>query len=90
MPLFTPPILLATVGALMRAPRAHLIGHSPVLRAMPGPILLIPLVALLFAGAIHDRLSRGRIHPVSSWVALGSLAWANMSAAIIGPSEALH
>jgi hypothetical protein len=83
-------MLLAIVGALMPAALTHIWGHSPVLREIKAPIILIPLIPLLFAGAVHDRLSRGRIHPVSVWVALALLAWANLRAVVIGPSEAWH
>jgi hypothetical protein len=83
-------MLLATVGALMPASLVHIIGHSPFLREIKAPIILIPLAMLLFASAVHDRLTRGRIHPVSLWVALAMFVWANVRAAIIGPSEAWH
>jgi hypothetical protein len=83
-------MLLATVGALMPAALAHIIGHSPFLRGINAPIILIPLITLLFAGAVHDRLSWGRIHPVSLWVALAMLVWANLRAVVIGPSDTWH
>ena len=83
-------MLLATVGALTPAALAHIIGHSSFLREIKAPIILIPLTALLFAGAVHDRLSRGHIHPVSLWVAVAMLVWANLRAAVIGPSDAWH
>jgi hypothetical protein len=83
-------MLLATVGTLMPAALAHIIGHSPVLREIEAPIILIPLIALLSASAVHDRLSLGRIHPVSLWVALALLVWANLRAAVIGPCDAWH
>jgi hypothetical protein len=83
-------MLLATLGALMPAALAHIIGHSPVLREIRAPIILIPLIMLLFAGAVHDRLSRGRIHPVSLWVPIALFIWANLRAAVIGPSDAWH
>jgi hypothetical protein len=83
-------MLLATVGSLMPAPLAHIIGHSPFLRGIEGPIILIPITLLIFAGAVHDRLSRGRIHPVSLWVPIALLFWANLRAAVIGPSDAWH
>lgn len=81
-------MVLATVGGLMPASLAHLIGHSPVLRQAPGPIILIPLTILYFATAVHDRWSQGRVHPVSLWGAVALLVWANVRAAIIGPSAA--
>jgi len=80
-------MLLATVGSLIPAALAHIIGHSTVLREIEAPIILIPLTALLFAGAVHDRISLGRIHPVSLWVAVAMLVWANLRAALIGPSD---
>jgi hypothetical protein len=83
-------MLLATVGALMGAPLAHVIGHWPLLRNINAPIILIPLVMLYFAGAVHDRLSRGRIHPVALWVPTALFVWANLRAVIIGPSEMWH
>lgn len=81
-------MLFATLGALMPAALAHIIGHWSMLRAIKAPIIVLPLAALLFAPAIHDRLSRGRIHPVSLWVAVAMLVWANVRAAVIGPSDA--
>ena len=81
-------MVLATVGGLMPAALAHLIGHSPTLREIKAPIVLIPLVILFFAPAVHDRWSEGRIHPVSLWVAVGLFVWANLRAALIGPSAA--
>jgi hypothetical protein len=83
-------MLLATVGSLMPAALTHIIGHSPVLRQITAPIITLPLFMLLFAGALHDRLSQGRIHPVSLWVALALFVWANLRAVVIGPSDAWH
>jgi hypothetical protein len=82
-------MLLATVGGLMPAPLAHLIGHSPLLREMR-PIILVPIALLLFASAVYDRISRGRIHPVSSWVALTIFVWDILRNAAIGPGAAWH
>jgi hypothetical protein len=82
-------MLLATIGTLMPAPLAHLIGHTPMLRAHPA-IIVIPIAILLSLSAIHDRVAKGRIHPVSLWVALALFAWANLRAAVIGPSAAWH
>src|SRR5271165_1779694 len=82
-------MLLATVGGLMPAPLAHLIGHFPRLNAMP-PIIIIPLVLFLFASAIYDRVSLGRIHPVSLWVAAAIFVWQLSLNIVIGPSAAWH
>ena len=78
-------MLLATVGSLMGAPLAHVIGQIPALQSMP-PIILVPLVLLYSSHAIYDRFTRGRIHPVSLWVPIGLFVWANLRAGVIGPS----
>jgi hypothetical protein len=82
-------MLLGTVGGLMPAPLAHLIGHLPSLRDKP-PIIVIPIVFFLFAGAVYDRISMGRVHPISLWVALAIFAWDLSLNIIIGPSAAWH
>ena len=73
----------------MRAPLAHVLGHVPALRDK-GPIILVPLVMLYVSHAVYDRLSLGRIHPVSLWGAVALFVWANLRAALIGPSAAWH
>ena len=82
-------MLLATIGGLMPAPLAHLIGHSPLLREIR-PIILLPIALLLFASAVYDRISRGRIHPASLWAALAIFAWDILRNAVIGPSVVWH
>jgi hypothetical protein len=79
-------MLLATVGSLMAAPLAHLISHIPHVRETKAPVILIPLAMLFFAGAVHDHLSRGRIHPVSLWVPIALFLWANLRAVLINPN----
>lgn len=81
-------MLLATVGGLMPAALSHIIGHSHFLRGLHPAIILVPYTAMLFAGAVHDRLTMGKIHPVSLWVALAIFAFSNLRAAVIGPSDA--
>jgi uncharacterized membrane protein YozB (DUF420 family) len=82
-------MLLATVGGLMLAPLAHLIGHLPLPREM-APIVLIPMAFLLFASAAYDRISLGRIHPVSLWGATAILIWDLLRNIAAGPSTAWH
>lgn len=82
-------MLLATI-ALIPAALTHIIGHSPFLREIQAPIIVIPLIMLLFAGAVHDRIYRGRIHPVFLWVPLAMFVWSNLRAVVIGPSETWH
>jgi hypothetical protein len=82
-------MLLATVGALMAAPLAHLLGRLPALRDTP-PVILIPLAMLYLSGAIYDKLTSGRFHPVSLWGGVVLLVWAQARAAVVGPSDAWH
>lgn len=82
-------MFLATVGGLMSAPLAHVIGHMPALRDKPA-IILLPLGVFWASHAVYDRLSFGRIHPVSLWGAVAVFVWSNVRAAIIGPSAAWH
>lgn len=80
---------LATVGGLMSAPLAHAIGHLPQLRDKPA-VILLPLGLLWASHAIHDRISSGRIHPLSLWGGVILFLWSNLRAAFIGPSSAWH
>lgn len=82
-------MLLATVGALMAAPLAHLLAKFPAVRDSPAVIVLL-LALLYFSPAIHDRVSKGRVHPVSIWGGAVLLIWANLRAGFIGPSERWH
>jgi hypothetical protein len=82
-------MLLAAVGSMMAAPLVHLIGYFPALRTVP-PVILLPLAVLYLSSAIHDRLTVGRMHPVSKWVGLSLLAFAMIRATVIGPSAAWH
>jgi uncharacterized membrane protein YozB (DUF420 family) len=79
-------MLLATVGGLMPAPLAHFLGHYHA----PPPLILVPLAALLSASAVHDKISRARIHPVSLRGAVLLLVWFVVQARIIAPSAAWH
>jgi hypothetical protein len=67
-------MLFATVGGLLPAPLAHLIGHFPSLREMV-PIIVVPIALFLFASAAYDRVSLGRMHPVSLWGAVMIFVW---------------
>jgi hypothetical protein len=81
-------MLLATIGGLMPAPLAHLIGH--LFDPRMAPLILVPLIPFLFASAVYDRLSRGRIHPVSLWGALAILLFFLLLNGLIGPSATWH
>jgi len=80
-------MLLGTIGGLMPAPLAHLIGHFP---SIPGPIVVIPIALFLFASAAYDRISAGRIHPASLWGAVIVFGWNLLLNIVIGPSARWH
>ena len=82
-------MLLATVGGLMPAPLAHLIGHIPSLNAV-APVIVVPIALFLFASAVYDRVSFGRVHRVSLWMALTIFVWDVSLNIVIGPSAAWH
>jgi len=82
-------MLLATVGALMNAPLAHFIADFRVFDATPF-VILLPMLALLSASAVYDKLTLGKIHPVSLWGALALFVYGNLRAGLIGPSAAWH
>ncbi len=79
-------MLFATV-ALLPAPFAHLIGHSPALRSFPPTIVLL-ILSTTFASAVYDFIRFRRIHPVSLWVGIGLFVADNLCATVIGPSAA--
>jgi hypothetical protein len=83
-------MLLAVLGGLTPTPVAHVIGRWPVLQ--PWAPIIFPLSLLIFLSfsGIYDRVSEGRIHPVSVW---GGLAVFGSNAAfniVIVPSSEWH
>ena len=78
---------LGTVGGMMPAVLAHIVGHN--LRSMT--VLLVPIVWLaFFSPAIYDRLRFGRFHRVTLWGGILLFLWSNVRAAVIAPSAAWH
>jgi hypothetical protein len=82
-------MLLATAGALMNAPLAHFIAGFSMFDKAPF-VILLPMVLLLSASAVYDKLTLGKIHPVSGWGATALFIYANLRAGLIGPSAAWH
>lgn len=68
-------LMLLALVPLMNAPLAHLVGHWEALRPWAGVIFPGFNAVLLALLPIHDRLTRGRIHPVSLWGAILLFAW---------------
>jgi hypothetical protein len=81
-------MLLAILGPLMAAPVAHVIGHWEALRPWAGPLFPISNAVLLAVLPIHDRLTRGRIHPVSLWGAILVFVSFTVIFAIVAPTPA--
>lgn len=77
-------MLFATI-AMLPAPLAHLIGHSPVLRSHG--VIIIPLLAItLVASAVYDLIRFRRVHPVSLWVGITLFIADNLCATVVAPS----
>ena len=47
---------------------------------------VVIVVALHFIPAVHDKLTRGRIHPVSIWIPLLSIVGFVVLNAVVAPS----
>jgi hypothetical protein len=74
-------MLLAAVPILVE-PILHMVGHLslywPPLQGR-GIVVAAPFTLLLLSATlIHDRVSRGRIHPANRWVCLLLLTWQNL------------
>jgi hypothetical protein len=84
-------LMLLALVPLASEPLIHLVGylanHWPNLRG--GGLFLLPLqLLLLFASAIHDKVTAGRIHPVSLVVPFLFLGWLVLLNAVVFPSTA--
>jgi hypothetical protein len=64
-------MLIALLGALTPTPVAHLIGHWLGPQQWAGLLFPVSLAFFLSFVLLHDRVTEGRVHPVSLW---GSLA----------------
>ena len=81
-------LMLVALLSLTSVPLLHLAGY--VIGRWPdlfGPASVAPFAGnlLLFAGAVHDKVTRGRIHPISLWVPLALIA-VTLIAAAVAPS----
>ena len=72
-------LMLVALLSLAGVPLLHLVGYA-VGRwpNLSGPaVMAVPFVGadlLLFAAAVHDKVTRGRVHPISVWVPLALIA----------------
>jgi hypothetical protein len=83
-------LMLFALFPLVGEPVIHLIGylagHWPALQGAAGMIAAPASLLLLSVSAIHDKLSQGRIHPVSLWTPVLLLVWQNALPLIVFPS----
>jgi hypothetical protein len=91
-------LMLLALIPLAQEPVNHFIGHRigywPALFSTGRAISRAagPTITILFLmiGAIHDRVSEGRVHPVSLWVPVLLVAWMFALPLMIFPSAAWH
>jgi hypothetical protein len=80
-------MVLALVSPLASESVNHLIGHWLQPSFAARNLVALPIVLLLMsASAVHDRVSHGRIHPVSLWVPLLLAAVPPVLAFVVLPS----
>jgi hypothetical protein len=83
-------LMLFALFPLVGEPVIHLIGylagHWPALQGTAGMIAGPASLLLLSVSAIHDKVSQGRIHPVSLWTPVLLLAWQNGLPMVVFPS----
>lgn len=83
-------LMLLALLLLTLVPLIHLSGYlAGQWPALYGPLTIaVPITAnvLLFTVAVHDKMARGRIHPVSLWVPLLLIAVTGVVVVIIQPS----
>ena len=79
-------MLLAMLLGLTPTPIAHLIGHWVTLQQWAAVIVPVSFILLMSLSAIYDRVSEGRIHPVSVWVPLLLFGWQLVFQFVVLPS----
>lgn len=68
-------MLLALIGGLASTPLTHLVGNWSTLQPWANVFFPVTFAALLTIGPVYDRVSEGRIHPVSLWGGVAVFAW---------------
>ena len=83
-------MVLAVIQPLAGEPIGHLTGYLtgrfPALDGAYPVIAVVSMILLLSISAVHDRVSQGRIHPVSLWVPLALFVWVNVLIVVVLPS----
>jgi hypothetical protein len=85
-------LMLFALVPISAEPVLHMVGHLsvrwPALRGIGARMGVAATLLLLCVSAIHDRWTRGRIHPVSFWVPVLLFLWQIVLGVIIFPSAA--
>ena len=68
-------MLLALLGGLTPTPLTHLVGNWSTLQPWASVFFPVNFVVFLAIGRIYDRISEGRIHPLSLWGGVAVFAW---------------
>jgi len=76
--------------ALMAAPLAHFIGHTPRLAAMPGVIIMVPISVFLIAAVARDYWLTRKVRPLTLGLAIAMFLSGPLEANVFGPSAAWH
>lgn len=63
-----------------------LVGRVPLSRGVLFTGMLVIDLAVPFIPAVHDKLTRGRIHPASLWIPLLIVGWYVVLNAVVAPS----
>jgi hypothetical protein len=78
-------MLFALIGGLIAAPLVHIVGHFPD----AGGVMLLAL-GLLVSSAVHDMVTRGRVHPVSWMAPVLIFLFLNVRRAVLWNSQLWH
>jgi hypothetical protein len=83
-------LMLFSLVPLAGMPVAHLSGALVGRVPLPREALLVGwvviVVAIHFIPAVHDKLTRGRIHPASIWIPLLLIGWFVVLNTVVAPS----
>jgi uncharacterized membrane protein YjjB (DUF3815 family) len=75
---------------LMPAPLGHIIGHHPLLAALPPAIVMVPISMFVIAGVMRDFLVIRRIHLLTWGLSVLRMIDGFLEAGPIGSSAGWH
>ena len=83
-------LMIFSLMPMAGMPVAHLsgslVGRVPLSREALLIGWVVIVVAMHFVPAVHDKLTRGRIHPASIWIPLLLIAWFVVLNTVVAPS----